>query len=133
MNDPSAIDKPIPTHPENANKQREFVAKLMEEDSSQVMVAADAGELVGYVMFQSEVKPPLEMDHKLSYIMDLYVRPSHRRRGVGRRLLQSCLDALGEKGATDVQLRVWHANKNAIALYRQLGFKDRMITMQLVT
>jgi ribosomal protein S18 acetylase RimI-like enzyme len=65
--------------------------------------------------------------------MDLYVRPSHRRRGVGRRLLQSCLDALGEKGATDVQLRVWHANKNAIALYRQLGFKDRMITMQLVT
>jgi ribosomal protein S18 acetylase RimI-like enzyme len=132
MNDPSAIDKPIPTHEENAKRQREFVTKLMEEDPSQVMVAAEGGELVGYIMFQNDVKPPLEIDHKLSYVMDLFVRPAFRRRGLARRLLLSCLDALKKKGATDVQLRVWHMNKGAISLYRKLGFKDRMITMQLV-
>ena len=133
MNDPSAIDEPIPTHDENTKRQREFVTKMMEEDPGQVTVAVDAGELVGYVMFQSEVKPPLEIDHKLSYVMDLYVRPSQRRRGVAKQLLRSCLDRVRSKGVTYVQLRVWHMNKGAIALYRQFGFRDRIITMQLVT
>ena len=132
MNDPLAIDKPIPTHDENVKKQREFVSSLLEEDPGQVLVAVESGELVGYLMFQREVRPPLEMNHKLSYVTDLYVKPKYRRRGVARKLLQSCLNTLREKGATDVQLRVWHMNQGAIALYRQLGFKNRMITMQLL-
>lgn len=132
MNDPSAIDEPIPTHEENRRRQREFITKMIEEDPNQVMVATDAGELIGYVMFQCEIKPPLEMDHKVSYVMDLYVRPSHRRHGVARQLLQSCMNTVKSKGITRVQLRVWCMNEAAIALYRQLGFRDRMVTMQLV-
>ena len=132
MNDPSAIDEPIPTHDENLRRQREFVEKLMGEDPGQVLVAYDGKELVGYVMFQNEIKPPLEVAHKVGYVMDLYVKPSHRRQGVGEQLLRSCLDRIRSKGVTHIQLRVWNANETAIALYRKLGFKDRMMTMQLV-
>jgi len=89
----------------------------------------DDGKLVGYVMFQSEVKTPLEVSHKVSYVMDLYVKPAYRRQGVGRQLLQYCMGRIKSRGVTDVQLRVWCMNKGAIALYRQLGFRDRMLTM----
>lgn len=41
MNDPAAIDEPIPTHEENVKRQREFVTKLMSEDPSQVLVASE--------------------------------------------------------------------------------------------
>jgi ribosomal protein S18 acetylase RimI-like enzyme len=134
MNDPASIDEPIPTHEENVKRQREFVTKLMNEDASQILVATDEKELVGYVLFQNEVEPPLEMAHRISYVADLYVKPRHRGRGVGEQLLRSCLDRLKKsKGGTHVQLRVWNSNKKAIALYRKLGFKDRLIQMQLVT
>ena len=133
MNDPSSIDEPIPTHEENVMRQRDFVTKLMNEDSGQVLVASEGKELVGYVLFQNEVKPPLEMTHKISYVADLYVKPSHRRRGIGEQLLRSCLDKLKSRGTTHVQLRVWKPNKQAIALYRKLGFNDRLIQMQLIT
>jgi len=133
MNDPSSIDEPIPTHEENVMRQRDFVTKLLNEDSRQVLVASEGKELVGYVLFQNEVKPPLEMAHKISYVADLYVKPSHRRRGIGEQLLRSCLDRLKSRGTTHVQLRVWKPNKRAIALYRKLGFNDRLIQMQLIT
>ena len=129
MNDPSAIDVPIPTHEENTRRQKEFVMKTLEEDPNQVVVAVDDGKLVGYVMFQSEVKTPLEVSHKVGYVMDLYVKPAYRRQGVARQLLQYCMGRIKSKGVTDVQLRVWRMNKGAIALYRQLGFRDRMLTM----
>jgi len=133
MNDPAAIDEPIPTHDENVKRQREFVEKLMREDSDQVLVASDGSELVGYVMFQNEIRPPLEVAHRIGYVMDLYVKPSHRRRGIGEQLLRSCLDRVKSKGVTHFQLRVWNANEAAITLYRKLGFRDRMLTMQLVS
>ena len=131
MNDPSAIDVPIPTHEENTRRQRELVMNALEEDPNQVIVAADAGKLIGYAMFQSEIKTPLEISHKVGYIADLYVRPDYRRQGVGRQLLESCVSGVKSKGVTDLQLRVWCMNKRAIALYKQLGFRDRMLTMQL--
>lgn len=133
MNDPSAIDEPIPPHEENVKRQRDFVVKLMSEDSGQVLVASDGNRLIGYAMFYNEVNSPFEKTHRTSEVTDLYVKPSYRRRGVGEQLLQSCLDRVKSKGVTHVQLRVWNANRAAIALYRKLGFRDRMMTMQLVS
>jgi ribosomal protein S18 acetylase RimI-like enzyme len=131
MNDPSAIDVPIPTHAENITKQRGFITKMLEEDPGQVLVADASGELVGYVMFQSEIKPPLETEHKVGYVSDLYVKPNCRRQGIGRQLLLSCLERIKANGVNDIQLRVWSKNRSAIGLYRRLGFNDRMLTMQL--
>ena len=104
--------------------------KTLEEDPNQVIVAADAGKLIGYAMFQSEIKTLLEVSHKVGDITDLYVKPIYRRQGVARQLLQSCVGRIKSRGVTDLQLRVWCMNKGAIALYRQLGFRDRMLTMQ---
>ncbi len=132
MSDPSAIDEPIPSHDRNIRTWKEFVLKLMKEEPHQVLVAADGNELVGYIMLQNEVKPPIEFAHESSLVSDLYVRSSYRRQGIAKKLLQSCLDSLRKRGITRVELRVWCRNKNAIALYRQLGFEDRMITMRLM-
>ncbi|MGP8125884.1 MAG: N-acetyltransferase family protein [Nitrososphaerales archaeon] len=132
MNDSLAMDEPIPTHERNVRKQKEFVTKLMKEDPGQVLVATDGDKLVGYLLFQNEVRPPLKIAHGLSYVTDLYVRPKYRRQGIAKRLLQSCLDSLRRRRATSVQLKVWHTNSGAIALYRQLGFEDLDITMRLV-
>ena len=130
MNDPSAIDEPIPTSEENCKKQAQLVEELVKEDPRQVMVAEEGGELVGYMLYRKDQKSALELKHKMSYIYDLYVRPGFRRRGVGRTLLQACLNDLRTAGPRQVRLNVWTKNESATRLYRRMGFAEHLLVMR---
>ena len=130
LNDPSAIDRLIPTHEENTKRWTELVNKQIAEDPRQILVAEEGGKLVGYVMCQRQTKTALQMRHQWGYISDLYVVPSHRRRGIGRDLLRACLDYLQSIGVSHARLGVWSPNSHAIRLYRQLGFKEYMLMME---
>jgi len=130
LNDPSAIDRLIPTHEENTKRETEFVNKLIAEDPRQVLVAEEGGNLIGYVMCQRQTKTALQMRHQWGYISDLYVVPSNRRHGVGRDLLRACLDYLQSTGVSHARLGVWSPNSRAIQLYKQLGFKEYMLMME---
>lgn len=73
---------------------------------SSISVAEDAGQVVGFA------------GHRGNYISWVYVRPTHRRRGVARRLVQ---DMLGRLTGT-VTLNVGANNTAARQLYETLGF-----------
>ncbi len=51
----------------------------------------------------------------------------HRRRGVGRQLMEALLNAAREKGVQHVQLEVIRQNAGALALYESLGFGKRRV------
>lgn len=53
----------------------------------------------------------------------LAVRPGWRGRGVGRHLVQNCLDAARRSGALSVHLEV-RANNPAVQFYDSLGFEN---------
>jgi len=55
-------------------------------------------------------------------IVTLDVDPGHRRRGLGRALLEQSLRAIRAKGYRRASLDVDRDNTSAIALYRSLGF-----------
>jgi GNAT superfamily N-acetyltransferase len=131
MNDPSAIDEPIPTHEENRAKQVQFVEELIKEDPNQVLVAQDGNELIGYMLYRKEQKTALELKHRMSYIYDLYVKPDHRGKGVGRNLLQTCLDDLHAAGPRQIRLNVWTKNDRAIRLYGEMGFRDHLMVLKM--
>jgi len=133
MNDPSAIDMPLPTHEENEKKQTQFLQELIRQDSRQVLVGEKDGVLIGYVAYEIEQKAPLEMQQKRSFIHDLYVKPGHRGRGVGRSLLQACLDVVRNAGPHQVRIAVWVRNDRAIRLYRAMGFTDHLFIMRIET
>jgi ribosomal protein S18 acetylase RimI-like enzyme len=133
MNDPLAIDEPIPTHEENEKKQSQFIGELIKEDPEQVLVAEKGGELIGYVAYQVEQKAPVEMSRKRSFIHDVFVSPSHRGKGVGRSLLQACLNHIKSAGPHQVRIAVWVRNSGAIRLYREMGFSDHLMVMKTET
>lgn len=132
MGDTSVGEQPIPTHEANTKLMTEFVTTMVTEDPRQVLVAEEGGELVGYLIFQrqAQTRTPLQLPRSWSYISDLYVKPSHRRRGIARSLLQTCLNDLRSSGATYVRLSVWSENPNAIRLYRLAGFKNQLLIME---
>jgi putative acetyltransferase len=52
----------------------------------------------------------------------MYLRRTHRGRGLGKRLLEDALNAAGRLGFTTVTLETASVLKEAIALYRRYGF-----------
>ena len=131
MKDPTSLDRSIPTHSENVGRWKEFIGKLIDEDPMQVLVAKQDDSLVGYLICERDVVTPLDMGYRWSYVSDIYVKPAHRRQGVGRLLLQTILEYLRSVGSTHVRLAVWDKNERAIKLYRELGFRDHMHILQV--
>jgi ribosomal protein S18 acetylase RimI-like enzyme len=54
------------------------------------------------------------------------VKKAHQRKGLGKTLLQFCIDAYSKKGFQNFYLHVAVTNKAAISLYLKLGFKGAM-------
>jgi GNAT superfamily N-acetyltransferase len=53
-----------------------------------------------------------------------WVAPSHRRRGVGRELLEAVASWARERGSRRLALWAPSENAAALALYREAGFKN---------
>lgn len=79
------------------------------------LVAADAGEVLGYVNF-----------YRLgdaAHVRNLVVAPGARNRGLGRQLMTAAARALREAGVREWHLNVKADNAAAIHLYEQLGMR----------
>ena len=60
----------------------------------------------------------------LAHVVTLDVHPTFRRRGLGRRLIESVQERCAAAGAQRVALEVDVRNSGAIAFYRKLGFQE---------
>lgn len=55
-------------------------------------------------------------------ILKVAVHPRHRKKGIGRRLIQAVLDELAQRHVRAVDLHVHPSNTGAIRLYERFGF-----------
>ena len=88
--------------------------------SSLVIGAFSASRLVGVVGLSFEAREKVR--HKVR-LFGMYVLPSFRGRGIGKRLVQRGLaEARRHKDARLVQLTVTEGNSDALKLYEKCGF-----------
>lgn len=59
----------------------------------------------------------------------LYVVPEHRRRGIGKALMQYVEDWARTRGDRQIGLQVFESNKPALNLYNQLGYQTQSLSM----
>ncbi|MCA9858722.1 MAG: GNAT family N-acetyltransferase [Thermomicrobiales bacterium] len=64
------------------------------------------------------------VDGNLVGLFDIVTDPSHRRKGLGARLVHVMLAHAFAEGATSAYLQVVSTNSPAIALYQKLGFQE---------
>ena len=106
-----------------------FLGTQLENPDVSILVAEESGEVVGYAYASIEGYDYMSLRGPAALLQDLIVEPGHRRRGVGRRLLDAMLDHLKARGAPLVVLSTAHRNETAQRLFAQAGFRPTMVEM----
>jgi ribosomal protein S18 acetylase RimI-like enzyme len=85
------------------------------------VLGAFGGELAATVM--------VGHDGHRGWVYYLAVARSHRRRGLGRRMMQEAESWLRDRGAVKLQLMVRNGNPEALGFYRQVGYEDADVSV----
>jgi GNAT superfamily N-acetyltransferase len=87
--------------------------------AAECVVVEQGGEVIAFALFFHNFSTFLGQPGL--YLEDLYVRPAHRGRGVGRSLLVHLAGLAHERGCGRFEWSVLDWNANAIAFYEKLG------------
>ena len=82
----------------------------------------DGSELIGYVILA--IGYSFEFRGHDAFIDELYIVPSHRRRGFGRQTMSFVEQEARKLGVNAIHLEVDPSNNSALELYRRTGYVD---------
>lgn len=93
------------------------------QDNVFAFVAEDDDELIGYLLLEVRSAPPIFARGLDGAIDQLYVKPSHRREGVGEALIDRASRIAQEKGAENLVLTLDAGNEAGLEFYDTLDFE----------
>ncbi len=96
-------------------QESDVIMKLCLHSTCFGVMSFDSGYPVGFILLQQA--------DDTADVIELCVRESARRRGIGRHLLEQSLRLSIEHGVSRVLLEVEATNKSAYKLYRSSGFE----------
>jgi ribosomal protein S18 acetylase RimI-like enzyme len=103
------------------------------QSSKCILVADLDGIPVGVAMLEVKHSPAYEalVPRRYVYLNELAVALAHRRKGIGKMLVQACLVWSKEREASGLELNVWEFNQEAISFYQSLGLNTLNRTMHM--
>jgi ribosomal protein S18 acetylase RimI-like enzyme len=115
--------------PRTAEGYGSFLAGEMQRSAAAVLVAENAGQVIGYAYAGLEGTDYMALRGPAGVLYDLVVDPDHRRKGIGRALLEAATGALLERGAPRILISTAERNDAAQRLFASAGFRRTMIEM----
>jgi GNAT superfamily N-acetyltransferase len=96
-------------------------------------IAEDETGPLGYLLYCTGYN--VDIAQRLFFILDLWVRTSSRRKGVGKALMARCAADCRAWGGQRLEWNVYRPNKPAFDFYRSLGgvVIDELVIMSLQT
>jgi GNAT superfamily N-acetyltransferase len=88
---------------------------------SAALLAEENGEAIGFALFFYNFSTFLA--RRGLYLEDLYVKPAHRKRGVGRAMLRRLARLAVDNGCGRFEWAVLDWNENALRFYEGIGAK----------
>ena len=122
-------DRFIDIGPDTARAYGEFLTSRLSKPTVVVLVAEEAGAVVGYAYAGVEGTDWMALRGPAGVVYDLVVDPARRREGIGRQLLDATLSKLVSLGAPRVLLMTAERNTAAQGLFSSDGFRRTMVEM----
>jgi ribosomal protein S18 acetylase RimI-like enzyme len=96
----------------------------IDQSKTRYVIAESAGKPVAFGVIHFEGDPMWDRPEQAPRVMDLYVAPNLRGKGVGGRVLRALESSARERGFSAVYLQVEpDRNPKALQLYRKLGYQ----------
>ena len=104
----------------------EMARRFLDDPSHHIAVAIDEGTVVGVATANEYLHPdkPVQI-----WVNEMGVATSHRRRGIGTRLLKCILDLAKARGFEEIWLGTEDDNEPARALYQSAGGEEESFVM----
>lgn len=96
------------------NQPEVSIDKKLAVNDCLFFVATDGGDVVGTIM--------AGYDGHRGWIYSLAVAPTHRRQGIGSRLVVHAERALTSLGCVKINLQIMEGNEGVAAFYESLGY-----------
>ena len=118
---------------DDAELQRERIARFVENDEAELFLAASDDEIVGLVTIRIADMPdaPMFLPDRRACIEDLVVSSASRGQGIGKRLLAHVSEWARGRQLQSIDINVWSENKMGVAFYQSHGFQPRCQKMEL--
>ena len=100
----------------------------IEDPVHRVLVAEEEGRLVGFLHAFLWHDMPLFEQRQEVYLEDLYLDPSFRGQGHGKRMYEMLVSWAGEHDAQAIRLSTLAANPKSNAFWVHMGFEPIMVT-----
>lgn len=104
-----------------------YVCRIIDSEELGLSVAEQAGQVVGFVVFQESQAPetPVHVLRRWALVSLIVVSRALRSQGIGTALIQHVQEWAKSRGIDTVELQVAEFNTAAIAWYESLGFRSQ--------
>jgi len=92
---------------------------LFKDTRSVLWVVEEESEILGCC----GIYPTQGLPTGCAELVKFYLRPGARGKGIGRALMQQCLDSAAELGYSQLYIESMPEFANAVSMYEKLGFK----------
>ncbi len=105
---------------------KNWVSGYLNNKGKLLLVAeSDDGRIIGALV--SEVRERLFYEPRMEgVIMDFYIMPEFRRKGIGKMMMDEAIRLLREMGAHVISAEFPAQNQISVAFYRKYGFRPMM-------
>ena len=106
-----------------AERAREYLLSAIRDSKNHlVLVAEDNGKIIG--VLKADIRERLFYSPSIEgAIVDFYVMPEYRRKGLGKQLLERAIAILRERGAQLITAEFPTLNQIAVNFYTKMGFR----------
>ena len=120
----SEFDPLFSTRSDCAERAKEYLLNAIRDSKGHlVLVAEDMGKIVG--VLKADIRERLFYSPSIEgAIVDFYVMPEYRRKGLGRMMLEKAITILREKGAQLITAEFPTQNQIAVNFYNKMGFRS---------
>jgi len=112
----SEVESILKASPEAAAWSGTALASTFKRDSSHFLIGWQREEIAGFIAGRRVADE--------GEILNLAVKPSYRRYGVGKALVKALMELFAREAVLQVFLEVRESNAAAVAFYQSLGFRQ---------
>ena len=108
------------------------IPELISDAGSHLVVVESGNEIIGSGYAQIRPSKPCLTHEKHCYLGFIYLKPVHRGKALGHKIIDKLKKWGVSKGMQHFQLGVYAENKSAIRAYEKAGFKNVSVMMELI-